>query len=135
MSVLHVADLAGVAYSGGRAFDGLSVSRAGTENFLRSGSLDGITSRSDLSLLEDLRDAAQRIVDHRGSVDADFVCDVNRAISRSGALHPGHLRGADQQITVVVPLKSAQRNESSQFATCLVAWQLLNDVDVHLWIG
>jgi len=87
-------------YSSDKVFDGLATGRLDTENFLRSGSLDGITSRSDLPLLEDLRDAAQRIVDHLGPVDVDFVCEINRAISRSGALHPGQLRGADQQIGV-----------------------------------
>lgn len=100
MAAISIADLAGVVYSSGKAFDGLATGRLDTENFLRSGSLDGITSRSDLLLLEDLRDAAQLVVDHRGPVDSDFVCAVNRAISRSGALHPGQLRGADQQIGV-----------------------------------
>ena len=100
MASISIADLAGVVYSSGKAFDGLATGRLDTENFLRSGSLDGITSRSDLPLLEDLRDAAQRIVDHLGPVDVDFVCEINRAISRSGALHPGQLRGAAQQIGV-----------------------------------
>lgn len=100
MAALSVADLASVVYSAGKAFDGLSTGRLDTENFLRSGSLAGITSRADLSLLEDLRDAARLVVDHRGPVDAGFVCDINRAISRSGALHPGQLRSAEQQIGV-----------------------------------
>lgn len=100
MAALDVADLAGVVYSAGKAFDGLSTGRLDTENFLRSGSLDGVTSRPDLLLLQDLRDAAQLVVDHRGPIDADFVCDVNRAISRSGALHPGRLRTPDQRIGV-----------------------------------
>lgn len=100
MAAISIADLAGVVYSSGKAFDGLTTGRLDTENFLRSGTLEGVTSRSDLLLLEDLRDAAQRVVDHRGPVDADFVCNVNRAISRSGAMHPGRLRSDHQEIGV-----------------------------------
>ncbi len=100
MAALNVADLTGVVYSAGKAFDGLSTGRLETENFLRSGSLDGVTSRPDLLLLEDLRDTAQLVLDHRGPIDADFVREVNRTISRSGALHPGQLRTPAQRIGV-----------------------------------
>lgn len=81
MAAVSIADLAGVVHSSGKAFDGLTTGRLDTKNFLRSGSRDGITSRSDLLLLEDLLDAAQRVVDHRGSVNADFVCDLNRRVA------------------------------------------------------
>lgn len=96
-----IADLAGVVYSSGKVFDGLSTGRLDTENFLRSGSLEGIVSRSDLALLQDLRDAAQFVIDHIGDhIDGAFVCGLNATISRSGALHPGRLRTSDQQIGV-----------------------------------
>ncbi|WP_370375063.1 Fic family protein [Mycolicibacterium sp. CR10] len=83
-------------------FDGLSVSRRDTENFLRSGSLEGVASRADLALLEDLRDAAQFVIDHAvgGSLDAGFVRAVNATLTRSGALHPGQLRTQEQAIGV-----------------------------------
>ncbi|MFD3703162.1 Fic family protein [Nocardia sp. NPDC058658] len=101
MTRIDVVDLAGVVYSSGKVFDGLATGRLDTENFLRSGSLTGVTSRSDLALLEDLRDAAQFIIDHRGgTVDAAFVQSVNQQLTRSAALHPGQLRTADQQIGV-----------------------------------
>ena len=106
MSTISVVDLAGVVYSAGKVFNGLSTGRLDTENFLRSGSLEGIASRADLELLKDLRDAAQFIIDHAtesGEVDAAFVCNVNRTISRSGALHPGVLRTDGQQIGVNTP--------------------------------
>lgn len=61
MATLTVADLSGVVYSSGKVFDGLSTGRLDTENFLRSGSLDGVASRADLALLEDLRDAAEAV--------------------------------------------------------------------------
>lgn len=101
MSTLTVADLAGVVYSAGTVFDGLATSLSDTESFLRSGSTGGITSRADLALLEDLRDAAQFILNHRGgTVDAAFVRGINAALSRSAAVHPGRLRTTDQQIGV-----------------------------------
>ena len=104
MEALTVADLAGVVHSAGKVFDGLSVSRLDTENFLRSGRLDEVASRADLALLEDLRDAAQFIIDHAGrTIDSTFVCAVNATITRSGALHPGRLRTQSQAIGVATP--------------------------------
>jgi prophage maintenance system killer protein len=101
---LTVADLAGVVYSAGTVFDGLSVSRVDTETFLRSGRFDEVPSRADLALLEDLRDAAQLIIDHAGrTIDATFVRAVNATITRSGALHPGRLRTQSQAIGVATP--------------------------------
>ena len=101
MTTIGIADLAGVVYSAGTVFDGLATGRRDTENFLRSGSLDGVTSRTDLALLEDLRDVAQFVLDHgRRPINAAFVCAVNAQITRSGALHPGQLRTPDQQIGV-----------------------------------
>jgi prophage maintenance system killer protein len=104
MAALTVADLAAVVYSSGKVFDGLSTGRLDTENFLRSGSLDGVASRADLALLEDLRDAAQFVIDHAGrTIDSDFVRAVNATITRSGALHPGQLRTREQAIGVATP--------------------------------
>ncbi|OUS97396.1 Fic family protein [Rhodococcus sp. NCIMB 12038] len=99
--MITVADLAGAVYSSGKVFDGLSTGRLDTENFLRSGSLAGVSSRADLALLEDLRDVAQFIIDrHEQPIDADYVRAINAQITRSGALHPGQLRTDDQQIGV-----------------------------------
>ncbi|MET3959932.1 prophage maintenance system killer protein [Rhodococcus sp. OAS809] len=101
MSAINITDLAGAVYSSGRVFDGLATGRLDTENFLRSGSLAGVSSRSDLALLEDLRDVAQFIIDHHDQpIDATYVRAVNAQITRSGALHPGQLRTDDQQIGV-----------------------------------
>lgn len=101
MTAINVADLAAAVYSSGKVFDGLATGRLDTENFLRSGSLAGVSSRSDLALLEDLRDVAQFIIDHHDEpIDATYVCAVNAQITRSGALHPGQLRADDQQIGV-----------------------------------
>lgn len=88
---LTVGDLSGVVFSAGRVFNDLSVSRPATVEFLRTGSVEGITAEHDLALLEDLRDLAQLVIDHGqagGSIDTGFVRGVNARISRSGALHP-----------------------------------------------
>ncbi|MFT4043641.1 MAG: Fic family protein [Gordonia sp. (in: high G+C Gram-positive bacteria)] len=100
MSPITITQLAGVIYSAGKVFDGLSTGRLDTENFLRSGGTEGIVSRADLALLEDLRDAAHIVLDHNGYLDAAFVRAINASLTRSAALHPGQYRTADQHIGV-----------------------------------
>ncbi|WP_349827272.1 Fic family protein [Brevibacterium litoralis] len=101
MQDIDVVDLVGLVYSSGKVFDGLSTGRLDTENFLRSGSLDGVTSRSDLALLEDLRDAARFIIDQAGApVDTNYVRTLHAQMTRSAALRPGELRRDEQGIGV-----------------------------------
>lgn len=103
-SALTAADFAGVVYSAGKVFNGLSVSRRDTENFLRSDSAEGVSSRADLALLKDLRDSAQFVIDHASDpLSASYVQGVNATITRSGALHPGQLRTQEQGIGVTTP--------------------------------
>jgi len=100
-TVFTVADLADVVYSAGAVFDGLRASRLDTENFLSSGSLEGISSKSDRALLQGLRDLAQFIIGNRQPpVDSVYVRAVNEQITRSGPLHPGQHRAAARQIGV-----------------------------------
>lgn len=101
ISKVTISDLAGVVYSSGKVFDGLSTGRLDTENFLRSGSLKGVTSRSDLALLEDLRDVSQFIIDHSDDpIDSTFVKAVNAQLTLSAAFHPGEPRTQEQKIVV-----------------------------------
>lgn len=101
MAPIAVADLAAVIYSAGKVFDRLATGRLATEQFLRSGSTDGIHSRADLELLKDLRDGARFILADRGRpVDHEFVREVNAQLTRSAALNPGRLRSADANIGV-----------------------------------
>lgn len=102
MPKMSVADMTGVVFSAGTVFDGLSVSRQDTESFLHSGSIEGVTSRFDLALLQDLRDVAAFVIDHQGqrTIDADYLCEVNAQITRSGAINPGKRRSPGQQIGV-----------------------------------
>lgn len=103
--ILNVADLTTVVWSSGRVFDGLSTGRLDTERFLRSGSLTGVTSRSDLALLKDLRDAAQHVIDHQNDViNAHYAREINKTLSRSAALEPGRFRSNDDRIGVETPL-------------------------------
>lgn len=100
---LTVAHFSAVVYSAGRIFNGLSTCRPATEEFLRTGSVEGITTEHDLALLEDLRDLSQFVIDHcqaRRGIDTGFVRGMNARIIRSGALHPGKLRRNDQEIGV-----------------------------------
>jgi hypothetical protein len=102
---LVVADLAAVVYSSGKVFDGLSTGRLDTESFLRSGDLKGVTSRADLALLEDLRDAAQFIINNQTRrIDANYARDINAELTRSGSLYPGRFRRDEDGIGVNTPL-------------------------------
>lgn len=101
MTRVTLGELAGVVYSAGKVFDDLRTGRIDTENFLRSGDTSGVTSRSDLALLEDLRDAAMFILEaDTATLDAEFVCALNGQLTRSAALHPGQFRTEEQQIGV-----------------------------------
>lgn len=99
---MSIADMAGVVFSAGTVFDGLSVSRQHTENFQRSGNIEAVTSRADLDLLRDLRAVSTFVVDHQGqrAIDADYLCDINGRITRTGAISPGKRRSPGQQIRV-----------------------------------
>jgi Fic family protein len=101
MESITVSDLAAVVYSSGKVFNGLETGRLDTENFLRSGSTEGVTSRSDLHLLQDLRDVAGFVVSHTtNALDARYIMALNGVISRSGAIRAGELRRTDQGIGV-----------------------------------
>ena len=101
MPPIEVADLAGVVYSAGKVFDGLRAGRVATENFLQSGNLDGVTSRADLALLQDLRDVAQFVIDNADDqIDAAYVRAINAQLTRTAALHPGQLRTDEQPVVV-----------------------------------
>ncbi|MDO5066659.1 MAG: Fic family protein [Propionibacteriaceae bacterium] len=97
---LSMTDLVRVIYSSGKVFDGLGAGRVGTENFLRFGSIDGVTSRLDLALLQDLRDVARFIIEHHTPVDAAFIRQVNAQLTRSAAINPGSLHTAEQKIGI-----------------------------------
>ena len=98
---ITVTDLAEVVYSSGNVFDGLKTSRRDTEDFLRSGSIEGVFSRADLALLQDLRDVAQFVIDHHHEpIDACFVQSVNAQLTRAAAIEPGRLRTIDTPIRV-----------------------------------
>ena len=100
-SPLSVPDLAGVIYSSGKVFDGLSTGRLQTEAFLRSGSLEGIESRSDLFLLQDLRDAAEFVLaSGNRTVSPGLIKDVNARLTRSASINPGEYRSAASRIGV-----------------------------------
>lgn len=101
MRPVSINDLAGVVYSSGKVFDNLGTGRLDTENFLRAGSTEGVTSAADLQLLEDLRDVATFITEHTTSeVDADYVIKINSLISRSGAIRNGQLRRPEAHVGV-----------------------------------
>ncbi|MCP1387449.1 Fic family protein [Corynebacterium sp. TA-R-1] len=98
---MQVRELLDVIYTAGVVFDGLSTSKPATDRFLRSGDTHGVRGRGDLALLEDLRSAAQTVIDHGGApVTGRLVTSINASLTRSAALNPGRLRTAEQGIGV-----------------------------------
>lgn len=101
MTSLAVIDLAGVIYSSGKVFDGLTTGRLNTENFLRSGDPAFTASRQDLALLQDLKAVAEFIIEHaEEAITAALLMQINSQMTRSASMEPGKLRRADQQIGV-----------------------------------
>src|SRR5690606_31998721 len=96
MPRVSVVDLAGVDYSSGKVFDGLATGRLDTESFLRSGDTAGVSSVNDLNLLNDLKAAAEFIIEHQDeTIDETFLTRVNAQLTRSASIQPGHLRRGD----------------------------------------
>lgn len=110
MASTNVLHLAGVIYSAGKVFDGLQSGRLATESFLRDGSLEGITSRSDVALLTDLQTVAQLVLDRTSqfgaqlTLDARLLIDLNGSMTESASIEPGQLRRDDQRIGVSTSL-------------------------------
>lgn len=101
MRPINVGDLVGVIYSSGKVFNGLETGRLDTEDFIRSGNLEAVTSVSDLHLLQDLRDVAEYVITHTDvPIDATYVKSLNAAMSRSGAIRAGQMRRDEANIGV-----------------------------------
>lgn len=79
----------------GRTFDGLNTDRISTEDFLRTGNPELLSSKSNKELLDDLTDASTFVMEADYNVtpiDLDFARNVNARIRRTGALKPGIIR-------------------------------------------
>ena len=101
MPIPTISDLAGVVYSSGKVFDGLTTGRLDTENFLLSGDIRGVASRQDLWLLQDLKAVAEFIIEHAEEpITANLLMQINGQMTRSASMDPGAFRRADHQIGV-----------------------------------
>lgn len=101
MQIPTISDLAGVVYSSGKVFDGLTTGRLDTESFLLSGDISGVASRQDLWLLQDLKAVAEFIIEHaEESISACLLMRINGQMTRSASMDPGALRRPDQRIGV-----------------------------------
>ncbi|MBG0741062.1 Fic family protein [Paeniglutamicibacter antarcticus] len=101
MPIPTISDLAGVVYSSGKVFDGLTTGRLDTEGFLLSGDTSGVASRQDLWLLQDLKAVAEFIIEHAEEpITANLLMQINGQMTRSASMGPGALRRADHQIGV-----------------------------------
>lgn len=92
--MLSTRQLSGLLYSMGHTFDNLSSTYLATDEFLQTDNPAVLGSRSDLALLEDLRDAAYYTLhtDLCIPLDVAFIKGINTQLSRSAALEPGVLR-------------------------------------------
>lgn len=137
--------LTGVIYSAGKVFDGLQSGRLATESFLRDGSLDGVTSRSDLALLTDLQAVAQLVLDRTSrsgaqlSIDAQLLIDLNGSMTESASIEPGQLRRDDQRIGVTTSLgrhepTALSKGQLEQIIQRAIAGKAPTDAAVDLFI-
>ena len=87
--------LVDVIFTAGKDFDNLRCDRQSTHAFITTGDIRGITSRADLELLCDLRDATDALIAFHTSgtpLTPEVIITINKATTRWGALHPGQLR-------------------------------------------
>ncbi|GFK17960.1 Fic family protein [Corynebacterium glutamicum] len=99
--VAGLLELTDVIFTAAKVFDNLGCSRPATRAFLKTGSTTEIYSRTDLALLQDLRDAALFVIRNATlEVDADHLRGINNTLVRSGARNPGQLRTDSQNIGV-----------------------------------
>ena len=87
--------LVDVIFTAGKDFDNLRCDRQSTHAFITTGDIRGITSRADLELLCDLRDATDALIAFHTSgtpLTPEVIITINKAMTRWGALHPGQLR-------------------------------------------
>lgn len=104
--MLDTRRLSEVIFTAGVVFDNLRSTRLATESFLHSGDISGVTSRADLQLLEDLRDAAAVAmrIRYRGTeLTSGDIKAINAAMTRSAALYPGVYRLTEDGIGVNTP--------------------------------
>lgn len=107
--MLNTQVLTEVIYTAGKVFDNLRSDRLATQSFVASGDTSGISSRADLELLNDLNDAAHVIIEiSKGSkyhkdqtpLTPQTIVDINSAMTRFAALHPGVFRQDSDSIGV-----------------------------------
>lgn len=95
IGLASVKKLSALLYRMGRTFDGLNTDRISTEDFLRTGNPELLSSKSNKELLNDLTDASTFVMETDYNVtpiDLDFARNVNARIRRTGALKPGIIR-------------------------------------------
>ena len=86
--------LVDVIFTAGKDFDNLRCDRQSTHAFITTGDIRGITSRADLELLCDLRDATDALIAFHTSgppLTPEVIITINKAMTRWGALHLGQL--------------------------------------------
>lgn len=87
--------LVDVVFTAGKDFENLRCDHQSTHTFITTGDTTGITSRADLELLCDLRDATDALIAFHTSgtpLTPEVIITINKAMTRWGALHPGQLR-------------------------------------------
>lgn len=127
--------LARLLYRMGHTFDNLSTSQLNTEEFLRTGNPNVLTSKPDADLLTDLKNASAFVLetDSDTILDSDWVCAINSRLTKTAAMKPGRIRidgepvgvntiygrynpGTPDPAELVDIMKQAERSETNMFA-------------------
>lgn len=95
IGLASVRKLSALLYRMGRTFDGLNTDRISTEDFLRTGNPEVLSSKSNKELLDDLTAASTFVMETDYNVtpiDLDFAISVNSRLRRTASLKPGVIR-------------------------------------------
>ena len=104
---LSIRQLARLLYAMGCTFDGLQSTFTATEEFLRTGDPNVLSSTADYNLLLDLQQSADYTSHydyaHR-PIDLEFIKSINAQLTRTAAMDPGKLRDEHSPVSVSTPL-------------------------------
>lgn len=93
IGLASVKKLSALLYRMGHTFDGLNADRISTEDFLRTGNPEVLSSKSNKELLDDLTAASTFVMETDYNVtpiDLDFVTNVNARLRRTASLTRRH---------------------------------------------
>ena len=92
---MDIKKLAGLLYDMGKVFEDYKGTRLSTEEFLRTGNTDVLSTVQNRDLMLDLKECSRIALDYdyeHKPFDHTLLQDINSGITRTASLHPGIIR-------------------------------------------